>query len=193
MKISFLLFSFFIINISFSQETVEEYELEEFISYLKSKKVETFFQFKKSNYNDVGIYNENDCYAFYEIYVFWENDGKNYLKKFNDCNYYKTFEISNSKVIQYFKRNKDKIKNEIVKEYTIKENDSISITMNVSHSAIDKLIFEDINRIFEKEFEPFNLTTDKKEKNIYYKYNNELSLIKLTKMCNKVIEKFEKN
>lgn len=131
------------------------------------------------------------------IYAFYKDKNGNYVQKVSNCGFYKPIKIS-QKAIRYFKMNTDAIKTQKVQRYSVKK-DSIagnliwSYRKIVSHTCHSKLYTYRDKELIINDFSLFDLENNSPEKNIYYKSNNDLPIVKLNKICKKFIDKFEKN
>lgn len=131
-----------------------------------------------------------------EVYLFWKENERSYVQKIDNCGFYKPLNIKNA-ALNFFESNIDAVKQEKVQRYSIKK-DSIakdgkiwkSVKM-VSHSCFVHFQIYDNEEISYQEFDVLDLTTEEKDKNRHYEFNNALFIVRLNEMCRKVVDSFE--
>lgn len=118
-----------------------------------------------------------------DLYIFWKEENNSYFRKINKCDDLKlkiTADIFNG-----FNTKVEKIKNESVKSYQINKN-TIGGCNYTTYAKYYFIINEELKT---KIFDYYSLTTQGEMPNINYDYNNALEIIKLDKVCEKIIRK----
>lgn len=180
-------------HLSYSQQKENKIDslITEYTSELKINGVNDFFYVKIFCVGGTKIVFPNECDSFYETYLFWRINNRSFIKKFDTCENYKQIDITETKILESFIENKDKLKNEVVKKYTTFENEKNSTILETDHSCFRMFQFQTENDSFINKFDLFDLTTDSDDKNLYYESNNKLKLVELSKMCDKLISKIK--
>ena len=156
------------------------------------------FDVKKVNYIGLKKYcvggvriempNEKDCrncYSENDIYIFWNENGKSYVQKFDNCSEFNIIEISNFQPTEFLKNNTTELLTEKVKRYKV-DKDTYS---TVSHSCFRNYILNDGQKKYENEFDIYDLTDE--EYNLNFQANNKLRLIQLDKKLSGIITELE--
>jgi len=133
--------------------------------------------------------NEKDCkncYSENDIYIFWTNENKSYVQKFDNCSEFNIVEIFDFKPTDFLKNNTTQLQTESVKRYQVDK----ETYMSVSHSCFRNYILNDGKIKYEKKFDIFDLTGE--NENLNFKTNNSLQLIKLNNKLNDIISELEK-
>jgi hypothetical protein len=138
------------------------------------------FRIEKRNENDC-----ENCKSKNEFYIFWNENNKTFVQKFDNCSEFYKVEISNLKPIEFLKTNSNELKLENIKPYQIDDETYSS----VSHSCFRNYVFNDGQNKYEKEFDIYDLTGE--NENLNYKSNNGTKLIKLDKQLNGIIAELE--
>ena len=203
-KYIFILF-FIISNFTFAQESKDETEtyIKKFRKELRSKNINTFFVVKHIQYGGISITNideKNYCAndgVNYRMYAFWKDKNDYWLKVFDNCGGFIATKLEDKEAEKFYIENFEKIKLEEVERYKLKQ-DSISngktysfISMQ-SHSPLRYFWCYKDSTVFKKVFNKYNLTTNEKSPNLNYTLNNNLSLVKLNIICEKIIDKYVK-
>ncbi len=200
MQKSIIILLVFICNLNFGQgkNDTTESQILDFKSEMKKENISDFFIVKHITHGSVIIPESDDlnpCYpkeTYYGLYAFWKKEKKTYIKKFDNCSEFKIIKLNDSKVIDFFKDNLDKIKLEEVEEYTFKPDSIVngrkySFISTRSHSPLRYFWFYNNSTEFKKNFDKFQLQTEKDNENLNFESNNNLSLVKLNLFCEKII------
>jgi len=153
------------------------YVQEDFINHLDSNGIDTV-GYSVNYYPGWYIANEeDDCNwegTYYDLYIFWIENGINHLKNFNSCNEYQTLIIDSSVFFQYFLIWREDILNEeimpAVESIEINNNgDTIFTDLAITDESIND-IFVKVNKI-SKKFRFTESYLSKEYNKIYYDNN----------------------
>ena len=179
-----LLFLLFTSLIS-AQNTEIDSVISEQILVMKESKINEFFIIEK--YCDGCVLHnkkQQKCnYKDSDLYIFWKEENNSYFRKINKCEYLKV-KIS-AGIFDSFNTKIEKIKTESVKSYQINQK-TIGGCNNTTYA---KYYFMVNGKLETKIFDYYSLTTQSEIPNINYDYNNALEIIKLDKVCEKIIRK----
>lgn len=195
---SFILFS----HLSQGQRTEDKFDSlrVDISSKLIKKGIKNFFFLSKSYRQNVEIVNEekdtsetvylNDFTA----YVFWKDGSKRFIQKFDFRDQFNQAELHEFKAFELIEKNIKTIKSEKVLDYETMEDGKIVITVIPNEPKI-KFNFNVGSNLFESNFHESTLVKSDYEnganENLNYKVNNELILIRLFKLCQKVVDELE--
>ena len=126
-----------------------------------------------------------NCLSKNNIYVFWTDNGKSFVQKFDNCSEFNIVEIIDFEPIEFLKSNSTKLQIESVKRYQV-DQDTYS---TATHSCFRNYVLNDGQTKFKKEFDVYDLTGEKE--NLNFNTNNDLKLIELDKKLNEIISKLE--
>jgi|AACY02.6.fsa_nt_gi hypothetical protein len=204
MQKSLIIIFLLIFNLTFGQEKIDPTEslISEFKSELNKEAISDFFVLKRITYGTAYIYDlkdPNSCNpngTYFTMYAFWKIGKDSYVKKFDNCGRFNTIKLSDSKPIEYYKKNIEKLKSEKVKSYQLKP-DSIGknglvyrSTSYKTHQPQRYFWFFNNSTEFTIHFDTYDLTTEKKNPNLNYKTNSKLSIVKLNAICEEFIDEF---
>ena len=204
MQKSLIIIFLFIINLTFGQEKIDQTDslISEFKLELSKKGISDFFVVKRITYGGIHIYNLNDPNSckpngvLFTMYAFWKNGKDSYVKKFDNCGGFNSLKLPNSKPIERYKKNIEKLKSETVKPYQLTP-DSIGknglVYRSVSsrtHQPQRYFWFFTKSTEFTSHFDTYDLTTEKDKPNLNYMSNNKLALVKLNTDCEAIINEF---
>ncbi|MBF6640214.1 hypothetical protein IVB69_01850 [Flavobacterium sp. J49] len=174
---------------------------QEITSELSENGIDKFFFLKKTSPSPSVIeYEDNRRESYFEFtsYVFWEENSKIYIQKFDFSGKYQPRVIESFSGFQLISQNLQKMKNEFVKPYEEivdgKQNqfvNPIQYKFNL-HFNIYKDEFENNFGEFELEKNRGFINSGAEIKNINYISNRELKIIELFTLCNIEIQKLEK-
>lgn len=195
-----LLILLLIFNPTFGQDKNDPTEslIEKFKSEMKSENVSDFFMVKHITYGTAQIIDLNDpnnCnekgYYFW-MYGFWKNGNKTWIKKYDNCGGFNSVKLTNSKTIEFYRENLENLKKEEVEIYTVKPDSIVngkkySFFSTRTHSPQRYFWFFQDSTEFKKHFDKYNLETEENNKNLNYKSNNSLSIVKLNSICEEII------
>jgi hypothetical protein len=152
-------------------------------SYIDHLKVDSVMIY---NYICVGGYYDDSCYREKPTYLFWINNGRSFVKRFDVCQDFKTIELSGENPLTFYIRNKKVIELEQIKEPTFivakrgkKKSDTLSIM--TTHSCHHDFNFYLGNEFYKKSADDFDLNTYESDgmQNIYYTQNQNSIFNKL--------------
>ena len=126
-----------------------------------------------------------NCYSENDIYIFWNENGKSYVQKFDNFSEFNSVVVSNFQPSEFLKANSTLLQSEKVGRFKIDE-DTYS---TISHSCFQNYIMNDGVTKFEKEFDNYDLTGE--NNNLNYKTNSELKIILLDNKLDEIIKKLE--
>ena len=174
---------------SIERKSISEYELESITKTFDAKKL-SYIGLKKYCVGGIRIEMQNEkdcknCYSENDIYIFWTDNNKSYVQKFDNCSEFNTIEIFDFKLIDFLKDNKTELQTENVKMFQV-DKDTYS---SVSHSCFRNYILNDGQTKYEKKFDTYDLSDE--DHNLNFKVNNELKLIQLDNKLNEIISKLE--
>ena len=126
-----------------------------------------------------------NCLSKNDIYIFWTDNGKSFVQKFDNCSEFNIVEIIDFEPIEFLKSNSTKLQTESVKRYQVDQD----IYSTTTHSCFRNYVLNDGQTKFKKEFDVYDLTGEKE--NLNFNTNNDLKLIELDKKLNEIISKLE--
>lgn len=130
--------------------------------------------------------NCRNCNSKNDIYIFWTDNEKSYVQKFDNCSAFNSVVISGFNPNEFLKKNTAELQTNKVEAYKMNEDTYLS----VSHSCFRDFILNDGLLKYEKRFDLLNLTGE--NENLNYKRNNSLKLVELEKKLNGIIQKLER-
>ena len=194
MKILLSLFSLFLTGFSNAQVVDDKVQVE--ISILRLAHIDTFLIYSLSC--NGGFIPFDTCAYEPTQYLFWTQNRKTYLKRFDFCINYKQIQIDTLNPLDFFFKNQSQIVKELIKPptyYVIKRTkngvDTISNAIQVSHSCYNKFDFILNGDTTTKVIDNFDLDYvkfDNGKKNIYYGYNQQTKQKKLIDITSKLID-----
>ena len=190
-----------IFNLSFGQEKIDPTEslINKLKAELDEQNVSNFFALKCITYGSNYIFDMDDPNAcdpngvYFTIYAFWNNGKESYIKKFDNCGGFNSIKLPDSKAMDFYNSNYNKLKMQKVGSYKVKP-DSIakgkiySFTSETDHSPLRYYWFYQSSSEFEKKFDKYHLTTEPDIKNLNYESNNNLAIVKLNAICEKIAD-----
>ncbi len=201
------IFIFLIIfsNLTFGQDSKDKTEsyIKKFRKELKKKDVDDFFVVKHIQYGVAKLSNLNvkdycdKNQVHYRIYVFWKENNDYWLKVFDNCGGFTSIKLRNEKIVDFYVENLEKIKLDEVERYKLKPDSIVngkkySFHSTQSHSPLRYFWFYKDSVKFKKFIDKYDLTTREQTPNINYEKNNNLALVKLNNLCEKIIEEYVK-
>jgi hypothetical protein len=186
MKNIIILLLLFLSNMISAQKTEIDSIISHEIKNLKENKISDFFIIEKSCNGCIKLINvnEQDCnYGTSKLFIFWKEKDATYFRNIDKCNSSK-IRISND-IFNNFSAKTIRMKKETIKPYQTNKNSYVSS----SHSTFSEFYFVIGNKIERKIYDHFNLTNEKEKPNINFIYNNSLSIIKLAKVCDEIINR----
>jgi hypothetical protein len=177
----FLCFS----SVTFAQKTEIDSVVSKEIAIMKARGISEFF-FKEKFCDGCIMHNrrKQKCnFKDSDLYVFWKEENNSYFRKLNKCDTVKVKLAA--EILVDFDATLTIIKNESVKSYLLNKN----TIRGCSHTTYSKYYFIINEILVTMIFDDYSLTTDSEQPNINFAYNNALELIKLDKVCEKIIHK----
>jgi hypothetical protein len=117
--------------------------------------------------------------TYYEVYIFWQEDGRSLMKKIDNCGLFRTVLLSNDSVFKFVATNLEELKVNEVKEYkSSTESDGPELSAPVEPCFRDFTFWNDEER-FEKSFNLFHLTNKFEGDNLNFDYNQSLAIVRL--------------
>lgn len=184
---------------SFAQRDKEDVEsmVDTFTSALKEREIFNFFtttRYCDGNIQMIQMPNGRMCTSkgtFYETYIFWQEEGKSYGKKIDNCGMFGSIELPNSDVYNYFTTHFEAIKSNPVKGYEIAQKETGPLQRTEINNCHKAFTLSNANDTFSQKFKPFDLTNDAVETNIHYEYNQQLKIVQLDSLVDTAIEQIE--
>ena len=191
-----------ICNLTIGQEKVDPTEslISEFKAELNEKNIMDFFVVKRITYGTaqiVDLSDPNSCNPngiYFTMYAFWKDGKDSFVKKFDNCGGFNSLKLSDSKPIELYKKNYEKLKSEKVKSYQLKP-DSLGkdgliykSILSRTHQPLRYFWFFIKSMEFTNHFDTYDLTTEKEKPNLNYKSNSKLKLVKLNAICEEIID-----
>jgi hypothetical protein len=189
-----LLFTLFL-TISLNAQVVDD-NVQKQIVILKQVNVDTFLIYSLSC--NGGLIPFDTCAYEETQYLFWTQNLKTFLKRFDYCNDYKPIQIDSLNPLSFYFVNKLLIAQEEIKQptyYEVKRTkkgiDTLENTITVDHSCYHKFDFILNGDTSKKVIDNFDLDYvkfDNGKKNIYYSYNQGTKQKKLIDIVSKLID-----
>ncbi len=205
MQKSLIIILLLIFNLTLGQEKIDPTEtiIKDFKEILNEKGVSDFFVIKRITYGTAYIFDlddPNSCNPngiYFTMYAFWKDEKGSFVKKFDNCSGFNSIKLADSKPLDFYQKNTEKIKLSEVKPY---QTTSDSIANGLIYRGIKSLnhqpqrYFWFFNKYggFQNDFDTFKLTTEKEEPNLNHKFNNNLPLVKLNAICEEIIDNLNK-
>lgn len=179
---------------SFSQDKfLFEWDGKSFIDTLKSNDVDTVCTIRNCCIGSISI-NENDIdsicdkkdWRYFDLYVFWRQKGRDYMKKFNNCFEFEAIQLDSIKFLNYFIDNqsvlfKEKLKPAIGIE-KINKGDTTFIVYDIDHYCELDITIDINSKKYQKKFYDYIFETSSNELN--GERNKRLKSFKLYKLIN---------
>lgn len=183
-----------------SEQEFIDREIENLETQLEQKGVTEYFTFR--SYSTGGSYvtklDSTQCIPYPDTikYVFWKEEGKNWIKRVSECGVSSDIQITGFKPLDFFIQHKDRIEKEEVLHYSYKPDVQVGdkiykFGISQSHSVYQEFKFHNQKGSFEKYIDSFRLSNDPDKTNLNYAHNNALPLVKLSNKCSRIIKKLE--
>lgn len=115
LKLKILLILFYLGTISHAQKN--EIKIDSIISnFIAKENIENYFFYKNYCVGCFRIAAQEDSTAcitkgtYYQAYLFWKNNNKTKVKKFDNCGNFNTVKLKNNKIYNFYFRNFEKLK-----------------------------------------------------------------------------------
>lgn len=177
-------------KINFKKKDRSEFNLENITESFDTKNI-NYIGLKKHCEGQILIETKDlkdcsNCYSKNEIYIFWNENEKSYVQKFDNCSKFNSVEIFDFNPKEYLKINTTQLQSENIKKYR-NDNDT---NLSISHSCYRNYVFNFKQTKYQKAFDLFDLMGE--NKNLNFEYNNSTRLIELDKTLNEIIARLEK-
>ncbi len=129
--------------------------------------------------------------TYYEVYIFWKEEGRAMIKKIDNCGMYFSLPLSNSEVIEFIDLNRNNLKEGVVKKYEVENPENVPAKSSKIHSCFREFQFKNENNSFRQTYNLYDLTNDSKFKNINFESNNKLEIVALQKMLESLLSEME--
>lgn len=136
---------------------------------------------------------------YYEVYVFWQDKGKTFLKKFDNCGQYNHVVINDTVFFDFFYKYKYIIKNENVEPFqtvTINGNNFTYQTSFAFHTCESLIMYCDNEDTIVKSIDHNALKKnlgDENKGNVNWIRNNELKIVEWDRLTTAIIRQLEKD
>jgi len=180
-KLVFLLLFFYSTIISAQTNKHSERDLKKMIDSLtRIEAVDTFLNYSLTCIGGMRI---DTCNYYDPLYLFWTQDGKTFLKKFDDCQFYKSVLLDSTNPLKFYMTYKSQINREQIKPPTYIQSKKGNVVTEIS-SSIDHTCYYEMTFIInsEKTFKRVSdydlnfIKFDNGKKNMYYNYNRQTKL-----------------
>lgn len=188
-----LLLLFLVIILTSPAESQVDYRIE---TYLDDHKIDTFVVY---DFECSGDILSDSCQFDETHYLFWEQNGRYYLKRFDYCKTYKILALDTVNPLTFYLTNKKVIDKEEVKIPTYKETRKVGnkiekmiSTSHASHSCYHKFRLSrdpeyKYASTYDLDFKEFN----NGKKNLYYAYNQNTRFKKLIDLTTALLKRLE--
>lgn len=203
MKKLLLIFAIFYSALGFAQKDKAAVDtmVAQFTQSLEDRGVLNYFsttRYCDGNIEMIQMPNGRLCASkgtFYEVYVFWQEESKNYGKKIDNCGIFASIELTNGSVYEYFMDHVSDFEKNPVKPYSISKKESGPVVGQGTeiHNCHHAFTFKDFDDKFSQSYNLFDLTNDAEEANINYEYNKGLTLVTLDMMLDEAIIAIEES
>lgn len=133
---------------------------------------------------------------YYELYLFWQDRARTFIKKFDNCGGYNQLEIKDDFFLNYYSKYKDRIRSERIEPFQtiiINGTDTLISTSLIDHSCRRKIVFYDGQDTIIKYINNFNLLSRfGLEPNINFETNSKLMIVEWDKQTSEIILGIEK-
>jgi hypothetical protein len=184
-----------------SKGQVIENRIQKQIDNLKLSNVDTFLIYSFACYHGESADPFDTCTYPETQYLFWIQNTKTFLKRFDYCKTYKAIQLDTTNPIRFYLLNKRTVDKEEIKKptcYEIRKTkkgvDTLINTSFIDHSCYHQFNFwvknksvKKVTDIYDLEFEKF----DDGKKNIYYSYNQNTKLKALIDKISNLLQQLD--
>ncbi len=180
-----------------NDEAYVESLVSEFTSKLESRNITSWFVNNRYCSGTIEMFqldNGRMCTSkgtYVEAYLFWKDEGKPMIKKFDNCGMYYSLELSNAEAIEFLYANVSDLESGIVKKYNSESLDGTPKLRTEVHNCFRDFKFAVENDSFGQTYNLFDLTNDSESPNTNFEYNNNLKVVKLDKLLDSFITEME--
>jgi len=185
------------IGIAQNDKAAVDKMVSEFTKSLENRDIDEYFSLNKYCLGTTEMFKLKDgsmCVSkgtYYEVYIFWKEDGKAMIKKIDNCGMYFSLPLFNSEAIEFVDNNRNKLKEGVVKKYEVENPENIPVKSSKVHSCFREFQFNNENNSFGQTYNLYDLTNESKFKNINFESNNKLKIVTLEKMLESLILEME--
>jgi len=159
---------------------------------LKDKGVTNYFIYKPYCVGEIQMFmiDGKMCTSkgtYYQSYVIWNEEGVDYIKKFDNCGSYKTAKLSDTAISDFVANHYPALKDDEVKPYRSSAYTGTPELRKTPSPCFKYYSFHKDDRAFEKQFNDFDISNDSEGENLNYTFNQTLKLIELNQMMNNII------
>lgn len=173
-------------------ETYTKELVEEFTSQLQSRDIQDLFT--TAHYclgsNSMFKIGDNMCSSsgsYVAYYIVWKEDGKDYVKKVDNCGLYYTQELSDTRLSDFYTKEYPALLDDEVKPYRSETFTGTPEARKTPQSCMREFQFIRGNSITEKKFNVFAISNDSDGKNLNYTFNQTLKLVALNKQIEDLV------
>jgi len=194
MKYLLSLFCFFISFSVLSQkdEVYTKSLVQEFTSKLQARGVQEYFTTAHYCLGSNSMFTIGDTMcatsgSYVEYYIVWNEDGKDFLKKIDNCGLYFTHEFDNASLSEFYTREYPALIDDEVKPYRSETYSGTPESRKTPQPCMREFQFTKGTYITEKKFNLFAISNDSDGKNLNYAFNQTLKLVALNKKIEETI------
>jgi len=171
----------------------------EFTKSLESRGIDEYFSLNKYCLGTTEMFKLKDgsmCVSkgtYYQVFIFWNENGRALIKKIDNCGMYFSLPLSNSEALEFVDHNRSQLKEGQVKKYEVENPENIPAKSSKVHSCFREFQFRNENNSFGQSYNLYDLTNESKFKNINFESNNKLKIVALEKMLESLISEMEPN
>jgi len=187
----------FISTVSFGQNLNNiETRVKTFQDSLKQQSIDTFINYRLICSG--GMYPADTCNFIENCYILWKQSSNTFLQKFDGCDIYKPLPLDTINPLKFYITFRKKIDGEIIYHPAYiqsKHGDTVTtIEQTIDHTCFYEMTFLIGNRKKFKRVSDYDLTFkkfDNGRKNMYYNYNQQTQLKKLTDQITQLIKQLD--
>ncbi|MBZ0328632.1 MAG: hypothetical protein K8F54_13575 [Altibacter sp.] len=169
----------------------------EFTKKLAEREIDTWFSNKRYCKGAIEIFTLEDgslCSSketYFQVYLFWMDEGKPMIKKFDNCGRYYSLELQDASLLDFFQNNKEALKSGLVKNYQAKSISGVPKLNTETYPCSRGFQFKTAGDWFGQTYNLFDLSNDSDSSNMNADYNNALEIVALDALLDKTIEAME--
>jgi hypothetical protein len=169
----------------------------EFTKKLSERDIDTWFSNKRYCNGAIEMFTLEDgsmCTSkgtYFEVFLFWMDEGKPMIKKFDNCGRYYSLELQDASLMEYFGSNAEALKNGMVKTYRAKSISGVPKLNTETYPCARAFQFKTAIDWYGQSYNLFDLSNDSDSSNVNAEYNNALEIVALDKLLDGTIEAME--
>ncbi|HPF12509.1 MAG TPA: hypothetical protein PKW08_12330 [Flavobacteriaceae bacterium] len=125
--------------------------------------------------------------TYYEVYVVWNDNGKDYMKKIDNCGLFHSQELSDTSLTDFYKKEWPAIKDDEVKPYASESYTGEPELRKKVQPCYRDFQFQMGEVSTTKSFNLFAIGNDSEGKNRNYTFNQTLKLVQLNTLMDDVL------